>query len=173
MNKALFILGIVILVAASAAGTYFYLQQTDKTATNQEPVAVDDSATEQENVNTVSEEPGDSAAYVSEKGVNISVTTPEKDSIVASPLSVAGSVPGSWSHEGQFTVQLLGADGALIAEAPADIQGDWMTDQPALFAASLSFEEIEGTTGSLVLIKANPSDLTENDDSVTIPVRFN
>lgn len=110
--------------------------------------------------------------YTSEKGVSMVVTKPAERARVASPLTIEGKVPGSWSFEAQFSVQLRDSSGAVIAQSPASLQGDWMTDQLVPFTATLNFTSPRSKEGTLRLEKANPSDLPANSDSVSIPVTF-
>lgn len=174
-NRVLYgVLAAVLLLAVVALGVYAY-QQYYNDSTND----TDTSTTETSNSDggessgeNTNETPA-STSYQSEKGTAITVSMPTQGVAVASPLHVEGSVPGSWSSEGQFTVRLLDANGATLAEQPALLSGDWMTESPVPFTAMLEFTAPEaGTNGTLVLEKANPSGLEENADSLSIPVQF-
>jgi len=111
--------------------------------------------------------------YSSEKGVSISVTQPVSNQIVASPVAIVGKVPGSWSFEASFPVQLIDANGKVVASGHASIVGDWMTEKPVPFTATLTYEAAPTTaTGFVVLKKDNPSGMSEHDDSLKIPVKF-
>lgn len=117
-------------------------------------------------------QPTDRTSYTSKKGVKLTVTQPPRDAEIASPLTVAGSAPGSWSFEAQFVTKLLDGQGNTLAESPATMQGDWMTDQPVPFTATLTFVAPESPQGTLLLEKSNPSGLPEHSDSVSVPVKF-
>ena len=93
---------------------------------------------------------------------------------VTSPLTITGEVPGSWSFEASFPVQVTDADGTLLVEAVGQVEGDWMTDEMVPFSVTLEFESPPGDSaeGFLVLVKANASGLPEHDDSVRIPITF-
>ncbi len=111
--------------------------------------------------------------YTSEGGVEITVAAPADGGLVESPLIVSGEVPGSWSFEADFPVELRDSDGEMIAQAPAMLQGDWMTEELVPFEATLEFpSQQEGSEGTLVLIKDNPSDNPDLDDRLEIPVVF-
>lgn len=110
--------------------------------------------------------------YRSTKGVAIIVYQPKAQSTVSSPLGVVGQAPGRWSFEASFPVMLKDSTGKILANATAKMQGNWMTSSNVLFAASLIFDKPSTPTGTLVLKKDNPSGLSENDDSVSIPVKF-
>lgn len=128
---------------------------------------------------TLSRATVDSATFVVKKSVEgevkdamISVTSPQEGEVVSSPLVVRGEARGAWYFEAQFPVRLLDADGRVLASAPAHAVGDWMTDQMVPFEATLTFDRPAAVTGTLVLEKDNPSDLPQNADSRSIPVRF-
>jgi hypothetical protein len=60
--------------------------------------------------------------------------------------------------------QLLGADGAVISEAPAQAQSDWMTEGPVPFRAELSFSVTADTAAVLLLQEDMPSAAMDDDD---------
>ena len=176
MRRIFSIIGIIILMIAAAAGAYLYQQQrinsleSDKDSLTRELQSARDENDRQQASN--SDDSQRSTTYTSEKGVTVEVSTPERDSEVSSPLNVAGKVPGSWSHEANFAIRLLDKNGQIIAEEPVTLQGDWMTDDLVPFSTTLTYDNQPDDDGSLVLVKANPSGLAENDDKVIIPVDF-
>jgi len=102
----------------------------------------------------------------------IHVTAPAVDAIVSSPLVVTGEARGTWFFEATFPVTLLDADGKPIVSGYAQAQGEWMTEQMVPFKTELVFATPSSANGTLVLEKANPSDLPEHDAEVRVPVRF-
>ena len=108
----------------------------------------------------------------SERGVSILITTPHSGAVVSNPIRIRGKVPGSWTFEANFGVELLDAHRTLVATGYATVKGNWMTEQNVAFSASVPFEHPKSRTGFLVLHKANPSDLEGKADSVEVPVRF-
>ena len=63
--------------------------------------------------------------------------------------------------------------GHVIAEGPAQAQGEWMTQDYVPFKITLSFPaQAAGSKGTVVLRNDNPSGLPENDKSLEIPVTF-
>lgn len=97
------------------------------------------------------------------------VTTPASGARVTSPLVVEGTAPGDWYFEAQFVGQLRGADGALLAEAPARAQEDWMTEAPVPYRAAFTFSVTQETPATIVLQEDMPAD-NANPREVTIPV---
>lgn len=177
MKKLLYALLTLVLVIAAGVGVYFYQQRNidDMNAKNKILTSkVKKLQSEQSTTNPSNndQQTTTTTTYTSEKGVTVTVTSPKSGAKVTSPLTVSGTVPGSWSFEAQFTVRLVDAQGNLIAKTPAKLQGDWMTDEQVPFTATLSFSHSSGAKGSLVLIKDNPSGLANNNDSVVIPVTF-
>jgi hypothetical protein len=89
-----------------------------------------------------------------------------------SPLIVKGKARGTWFFEADFPIKLLDENGKQIALGIASAEGDWMTEDFVDFSATLTFDEPETESGTLVLEKNNPSGLPENADSLEIPVKF-
>lgn len=94
-------------------------------------------------------------------------------STVSSPLVLRGTIDPSWMFEGQFSVQIWGADGKLITQALLnDLYGTSQTEgRPVAFEGKAEFRT-EQKTGTLVFKNANPSGLPENDKSYTVSVNF-
>lgn len=59
---------------------------------------------------------------------------------VTSPLIVTGVAPNNWYFEAVFPVQLVSAEGTVLAEAPAQAQTSWMEEGPVPFEAELVFD---------------------------------
>ncbi len=100
------------------------------------------------------------------------VSTPLPNQVVASPLTISGQARGNWFFEASFPVKLLDANGKVLAQAPAQATGDWMTTEYVPFTLSLPFTKPTTATGTLVLEKDNPSGLPQNASELRIPVRF-
>lgn len=172
-NKLLYgIIGLVALVLVAIAGVYAYQQMNDESSDDSQGTSSESSGPGQDSDENKVEEEVDPTTYTSEKGVTLKVTEPARGGKASSPLSVSGEVPGSWSHEAQFTVRLLDSNSRIIAEEAATLDGEWMTEDMVKFSANLEFEAPESKAGLLVLEKANPSGLEDNADSLTIPITF-
>ncbi len=103
----------------------------------------------------------------------ISVDAPTINAAVSSPLTISGKARGYWFFEASFPIELQDADGKKIAEAPAQAQGEWMTEEYVPFTLSLTFPaQKAGSKGTLILHKDNPSGEPQNDRSLSIPVTF-
>ena len=102
----------------------------------------------------------------------IQVFLPLPNQQVASPLKVSGKAVGNWYFEASFPIMILDANGEKLGVVPAQAQSDWMTTEFVPFEATLTFDKPTTKTGTLVLMKDNPSGLPENDDSISIPISF-
>lgn len=102
----------------------------------------------------------------------IRVTSPQPNATVSSPLKITGEARGNWYFEASFPVRLEDANGNILAQAPAQAQGEWMTTEFVPFEVDLPFAAPTTATGVLVLEKDNPSGLPEHADERRIPVRF-
>lgn len=106
-------------------------------------------------------------------GTMITVLLPTPNQTVASPLTVTGQARGNWYFEASFPVELRNAAGTVIAQAPVQAQGDWMTTNFVPFKGTLTFPaQPAGSKGTLVFRKDNPSGLPENDAQIVVPVTF-
>jgi hypothetical protein len=111
--------------------------------------------------------------FTSPKGVLIKLNDLPSGASVSSPVTITGEVPGSWSFEATFPVVLVDWDGRIIAEGPAHLTGDWMTEELVAFTVTLEFEKpTVKNNGALILRTDNPSGLPANDDAIEIPVVF-
>lgn len=91
---------------------------------------------------------------------------------IESPLLLVGEAPGSWYFEAEFPVLLLDETGEQLASGIARADGEWMTVEQVPFSAELAFTIREPQSGTLVLLRANPSGLPEHDDQRRLPVRL-
>ena len=98
--------------------------------------------------------------------------TPLPGSLVKSPIQVSGRARGLWFFEASFPVRVLDARGRELGVGIAQAQDEWMTTDFVPFVVSVNFTAAVTDTGILVLQKDNPSGLPENDDEISIPIRF-
>lgn len=86
-------------------------------------------------------------------------------------FTVTGQARGTWYFEASFPAEVLDKDGNQLVIAPAQAQGEWMTEDFVPFSVELSVGKYSGPA-VLVLRKDNPSGLPENDASVSIPIEI-
>lgn len=101
---------------------------------------------------------------------SIVVDAPKPGETVTSPLTVVGKARGTWFFEASFPIRLLDALGRELTIAPAQAQGEWMTENFVPFVATLSFDVQTAQYGTIVLMKDNPSGLPENDEQIEVAV---
>lgn len=167
----------LLLVLAAGAGTYFWQQRTiDKRNATISDLKVQllKAQTQSQSAATPqpSTTPPPATNFTSTKGVQVTVYAPSSGGKVASPVAVIGEVPGNWSFEASFPVDLKDSTGKVIATTNAHVLGNWMTSSLVPFSASLTYSGSPSGNGTLVLRKDNPSGQSSNDDQVTIPVNF-
>lgn len=90
---------------------------------------------------------------------------------VSSPIAISGRAKGNWYFEASFPIQLIDAEGNVIALTIAQAEGDWMTNDYVKFNAMLEFTKPTSTGRALLIFKKdNPSGNPEFDQSIFIPV---
>lgn len=94
------------------------------------------------------------------------------NTLIQSPLTVTGKARGTWYFEASFPIELRDGNGVLLAQTPAQAQGDWMTINSVPFSATLTFNQPTTPQGTLILRKDNPSGEPQYDDQLVIPVTF-
>lgn len=109
---------------------------------------------------------------VLEKKDLIQIANPQPQQKITSPLTITGQARGNWFFEASFPVKLVDQNGDTLAEAIAQAQTEWMTENFVAFKATLEFPKPTTATGVLILQKDNPSGLPENDDWLVLPVKF-
>jgi hypothetical protein len=99
----------------------------------------------------------------------IVVSSPQPGAAVGTTFTVSGEVPGNWSFEAQFPVQVRDKDNSKIGQTAARLKGNWMTTELVPFVAVVTVSNYTGPA-TLVLLRDNPSELPENNDSLEIPI---
>ncbi len=85
--------------------------------------------------------------------------------------TVTGEARGPFYFEASFPVTLTDDKGTVLAQVPAQAQGEWMTEDFVPFKATLTFTT-SATSGTLQLKNDNPSGEPERDIIIEIPVKF-
>ena len=107
------------------------------------------------------------------KSEYIVLDSPAPGDVINSPLNVRGRARGIWFFEGDFPLLLRDSRGKVIAKGFATAKGEWMTQKFVPFEGTLKFKKPEdGSRGTLILKKNNPTDLPEHDDALEIPIFF-
>lgn len=165
--KVLLSIAVIAVVSGAIYGTYVWQHQKVDKLEAQLTQLNTELATAKKN-----QAPATSYSYTSKKGVVVKVYVPAASSQLVNPVIIMGEVPGNWSFEASFPVKLMDAKGNVVAQAPAQLLGDWMTDKPVPFTVKLTYANALSGDGTLLLQKDNPSGLDANDDSVSIPIKL-
>jgi len=136
---------VLLIVAIGAGAAYWYLQSRET------PVSTE---------------------YTSKHGDSVTINSPKAGDRITSPLTVSGVVPGPWSFEANFPVEIVDADHKKVAEGYATVKGDWMTTKPIGFTATVPFKPPVTDDGFVIIHKANPAGDQATDDSVEVPITF-
>jgi hypothetical protein len=88
---------------------------------------------------------------------------------ISSPVTLTGEAR-LWYFEASFPISIVDRDGNVLDQAPAQAQGEWMTEEFVPFEATLEFDVEEETRGFIVYEKDNPSGLPEQAESFRLPV---
>src|SRR3989344_7044338 len=99
----------------------------------------------------------------------VMLLTPIPGATVERVFAVAGEAPGGWYFDASFPINVVSAEGKMLAELPAQAQSDWMTPEQVPFKALVDVGEYSGPA-ILILKRDNPSDMREHDASVSIPI---
>lgn len=91
---------------------------------------------------------------------------------LTSPATLEGVAPKNWYFEASFPAMLIGADGRVIAEAPAQAQSDWTApnNDPIRFRIALTFAVAQDTPATLVLQEDQPGEDNPPARETRIPV---
>lgn len=106
--------------------------------------------------------------YINAVPGDVVVSAPALGSLVPVQFDVTGSAKG-WYFEASFPVEVQDTNGKVVAQAPAQAQGDWMTAEPVPFKATLTVKDFHGPA-MLVLKKDNPSGEPARDASYSMPI---
>ena len=72
------------------------------------------------------------------------------EAILTSPTRISGTADSRFFWEGVFPIRLLGANGCVLATAPAMPRGEWMQPGQVPFDATLTFNAAPGSSAVLV-----------------------
>jgi Immunoglobulin-like domain of bacterial spore germination len=115
-------------------------------------------------------EPSSAPATVAQTPANADVSAPAPGTRVTSPLRVTGTAPNSWYFEAVLPATLVGPNGAVIAEAPAQAQSDWTVEGPVGFVAEFTFSVQKDTPATIILEREVHEDDNAHVDQLRVPV---
>lgn len=169
-SRFIWIMAVIALIAAGIIASRLWKTESTEgkwVCQNGEWVAQDNPVTRQP-----SEPCGENPGEKPESPDEVSLSEPESDAQVSSPVEISGQARGGWFFEATMPARLETENGNEIAQGFVQAQGDWMTEEMVPFQGELEYDISSSTRGYLILEKANPSGLPENADSYGIPVRI-
>ncbi len=125
--------------------------------------------------NQMTSEPAAPPEIRDETVQDIIVTTPLEGDTITSPVQIRGQAVGTWFWEGTFSAEVTDDDGVILGNGFITNQPgtEWMTEALVPFTGEVEFTvPKDAVIGKLLLRKANPSALPENNAELEIPVRF-
>ena len=99
----------------------------------------------------------------------IAISSPRPDAIVPHSFTVEGRARGSWYFEGVFPLEIQNESGVTMETLSVHADGEWTTPDFVPFKMKISTPYYSGKA-KLIFKKANPSGLSENDMSFTLPI---
>ena len=104
--------------------------------------------------------------------LEVIIEQPGEDEVVTAPFAISGKARGYWFSEGQITVKVTDMDGETLFTGDFE-SSEWMTEDFVPFEVLVTSLDTEGlSSGMIVVEKANPSGLPENDDSFKQSISF-
>lgn len=109
----------------------------------------------------------------------IVVELPFPDAVTGKEFSAIGQARGYWFFEASFPIEVIDANGNILAMGIAQAQPDpvtneinWMTEDFVPFKADIIIPETFMGPATIVFKKDNPSGLPENDASISFPINI-
>lgn len=100
----------------------------------------------------------------------ISVGSPQPDTLIQSPLTITGTAVGERFSNGAFLVEITDSAGRMIARGSAVAQGDWITSGRVPFSVTLPFAgPADHGAGAVILYKGN---FPDRKNAFFVPIRF-
>jgi hypothetical protein len=100
----------------------------------------------------------------------IFVSNPYPGAVVGKTFKITGEARGNWYFEASFPVEVRGKNNEVLAQLPAQAQGDWMTTNFVPFSVDITVPQSYIGPATIILHKDNPSGLPENDAMLSIPI---
>ncbi|MES2409379.1 MAG: Gmad2 immunoglobulin-like domain-containing protein [Patescibacteria group bacterium] len=99
------------------------------------------------------------------------IATPLSHQIITNPVTIKGSVSGTWFFEGQIMSKVVDAEGVVLGQGPLVATDDWTTVKSVGFSGVIPFTKAGTKDGFIVISADNPRE--EGDTpSFQIPIQF-
>ena len=108
--------------------------------------------------------------YINATSDLIQVDNPFPGAVTGKEFTVKGKARGTWYFEASFPIEVKDKDGKTIFIAPAQAQGEWMTEDFVPFSLQVKVPNTYIGPATLILHRDNPSGLPEHDRSISFPI---
>lgn len=119
---------------------------------------------------TYVEEIPEKITYINANADMIVPTLPFPGAVTGKQFQVTGKARGTWYFEASFPVEIIDANGKILASGPAQATEDWMTTEFVPFNATMTVPASYVGKATVVLKKDNPSGMPERDASISFPI---
>ena len=100
----------------------------------------------------------------------ITIELPLPGDVTGKEFKILGTARGYWFFEASFPIDILDADGVVLATGIGQSIGEWMTEDFVKFSADIKIPIWYIGPATIVLKKDNPSGLPENEASISYPI---
>jgi hypothetical protein len=115
-------------------------------------------------------ESGVGITYKNASADKIKVTTPKPGDVVGKSFTIKGEARGGWYFEASFPVEVRDSKGNVLAQTPAQAEGEWMTSNFVPFSVNITIPSTYTGPATVILRKDNPSGLPQNEASASYPI---
>jgi hypothetical protein len=139
-------ISIIVIIIIAAGVIVFFVRKNYKQETQQQPI--------------------------SQTEPDVVISTPQKNDLVTSPLTVSGKAKGNWFFEANLPVVLKDQNGNILAQKGFHSLGDWTAMDYVNFSDTLTFSTPQTEYGVLIIQNDNASGDPTYDKSYAVVVRF-
>ncbi len=119
---------------------------------------------------TFAEEIAEKFTYNNASADLIVVDLPFPGAVVGKDFTVTGKARGGWFFEANAGLEVLDKNGKSLVRGNVQAQGEWMTQDPVPFRGEVKISQSYIGPATLILRNDNPSDLPQNEKSVSFPI---
>ncbi len=159
--KVTFIIIILVVIGAS----YYMYSNRDEV---QNDVIVDENNSP--NDFDQNQEPVIEPTYENASADLIQVELPYPGAVTGKEFTIIGKARGYWFFEGSFPIELRAMNGNILGGGIATAEGEWMTEDFVNFTAEMQTPSAFVGPAILIFKRDNPSDMPENDASMSFPI---
>lgn len=108
--------------------------------------------------------------YVNASSDLIKIELPYPGAVTGKSFKIIGEARGNWYFEASFPIEVLDKNNKVLVTTYATAQSDWMTTDFVTYNVDIEIPESYSGPATIVLMKDNPSGLSENDALMSVPI---